>query len=195
MNEEELKQLIEKYYNGDSTEQEENILRDYFRKGNVPEGYETEKLIFSYYAESVEIPGPSVDFEARILAGIDASKRGGGVEKLKRYLLPILSAAAGLLILAGSYFLIMKKAETGDTFTDPQLAYAETIKILRDVSSQLNRSAKVLEPVGKINEMSKRSFSSITKSTGIVERNMKNLDYLHKTLEITHISVKNNINK
>lgn len=195
MNEEELKRLIEKYYNGDSTEQEEEILRDYFRKGNVPEGYETEKLIFSYYAESAEIPGPTVDFEARIMAGIDASGRSGGLEKLKKYLLPVMSAAAGLLILIGSYFLIVKKAESGDTFTDPNLAYSETIKILRDVSSQLNRSAKVLEPVGKINEINNKSFASITKSTGIVERNLKHLDYLHKAVEITHISVENKINK
>jgi hypothetical protein len=195
MNEEELKRLIEKYYNGESTELEENILKDYFRKGNIPEGYEAEKLIFSYYMESAEIPGPSIDFESRIMAGIDASGRNSGAQMLKRYLLPILSAAAGLLILIGSYFLIVKKAEKGDTFTDPQLAYAETIKILRDVSSQLNHSARVLEPVGKMNEMNKRSFASIKKSTGIVEKNLKNLDYLHNAVEITRINVEKNTNK
>jgi len=195
MNEEELKRLIEKYYNGESTEQEENILKDYFRKENIPEGYEAEKLIFSYYAETAEIPGPSIDFEARIMAGIDSSGRTIAAQKLKRYILPVLSAAAGLLILVGSYFLIVKKAETDDTFTDPQLAYTETIKILRDVSSQLNRSARILEPVGKINEMNNRSFASIKKSAGIVEKNLKNLDYLHKAIEITHISVEKNINK
>ena len=151
MNEEELKRFIEKYYNGNSTEEEESILKDYFRKGNIPEGYEAEKLIFSYYTESSEIPEPSIDFEARIMAGIDASGRNSGEQKLKRFLLPILSAAAGLLILIGSYFLIFKKAESVDTFSDPQLAYAETIKILRDVSSQLNHGARVLEPVAKIN--------------------------------------------
>ena len=195
MNEEELKRLIEKYYNGESTELEENILKEFFRKENIPEGYEAEKLIFSYYTESADIPGPSIDFEARIMAGIDSSGRNIGEQKLRRYILPILSAAAGLLILVGSYFLIVTNAEKGDTFTDPKLAYAETIKILRDVSSQLNRSARVLEPVGKINEMNKRSFASINKSAGIVERNLKNLDYLHKAVEITHVSDEKNINK
>lgn len=195
MNEEELKRLIAKYYNGESTEHEEYILKDFFRKGNIPEGYEAEKLIFSYYTESAEIPGPSIDFEARIMAGIDASGRNSGTHQLKRHLLPILSAAAGLLILIGSYFLIIKKAETGDTFTDPQLAYAETLKILRDVSSQLNHGARVLEPVAKINEISKKSFASINKSTGIVEKNLKNLNYLQQAFEITHVNVEKNINK
>jgi hypothetical protein len=195
MNEEELKRFIEKYYNGNSTEEEESILKDYFRKGNIPEGYEAEKLIFSYYTESSEIPEPSIDFEARIMAGINASGRNSGFLKMKRYLLPVLRAAAGLLILVGSYFLLVKKAETADTFTDPQLAYAETIKILRNVSSQLNRGAQGLEPVGRINEMNKRSFATIKQSTGIVEKNLRNLDYLQKAVEITHISVEKNINK
>lgn len=195
MNEEELKRFIEKYYNGNSTEEEESILKDYFRKGNIPEGYEAEKLIFSYYTESSEIPEPSIDFEARIMAGINASGRNSGFLKMKRYLLPVLRAAAGLLILVGSYFLLVKKAETADTFTDPQLAYAETIKILRNVSSQLNRGAQGLEPVGRINEMNKRSFATIKQSAGIVEKNLRNLDYLQKAVEITHISVEKNINK
>jgi hypothetical protein len=84
MNEEELKRLIEKYYNGESTEEEESALRDYFRKGNIPEGYEAEKLIFSYYTESAELPEPSLDFEARILAGIDASDLKSRSPKMKK---------------------------------------------------------------------------------------------------------------
>ena len=195
MNEEELKRLIEKYYNGNSTEEEEGILKDYFRRGNIPEGYEAEKLIFSYYTESSEIPEPSIDFEARIMAGIDASERNSSSQRMKRYLLPVLSAAAGLLILVGSYFFLVKKAETGDTFTDPQLAYAETIKILRDVSSQLNHGARVLEPVAKINEMGKKSFASFNVPTVIVEKNLKNLNYLQQAYEITHVNVEKNINK
>ena len=32
MNEEELNRLLEKYYNGESTEEEEKTLREFFRK-------------------------------------------------------------------------------------------------------------------------------------------------------------------
>jgi hypothetical protein len=192
MNEEELKRLIEKYYNGQSTEEEESALRNYFRKENIPEGYEAEKLIFSHYTESMDLPEPSLDFEARILAGIEASDKKSGSRKMKKYLLPVLSAAAGLLIMAGSYFFFTHRAVQNDTFTDPELAYAETIKILRDVSSQLNHGAEVLEPVGKINEMTKKSIETINKSTRIVE---KNLNYLQSAIETPHVPVEKNINK
>ena len=195
MNEEELKRLIEKYYNGESTEEEESSLRDYFRKNNIPEGYEAEKVIFGYFDESTEVPEPSIDFEARILAGIDASESKRRSRTMKKYLLPILSAAAGLLILGGSYFYFIVRAEPRDTFTDPEIAYAETIKILREVSSQMNRGTQVLEPVGKINKVTKKSFETINKSTRIVEKNLKNLELLNKAIEITHVPVEKNINK
>ncbi|MGD0757170.1 MAG: hypothetical protein ABR927_19160 [Bacteroidales bacterium] len=195
MNEEELKRLIEKYYNGESTEEEERTLRDYFRKNNIPEGYEAEKLIFSYYTETVEVPEPSIDFEARILAGIDASEMNRGSGKMKKYLLPLLSAAAGLLILTGSYFFFFNRAETRDSFTDPEIAYAETIKILRDVSAQLNHGAQVLEPVGKMDEITRKSFESLNRSTRIVKKNLRNLDYLQRAIEISHVTIDKNINK
>jgi hypothetical protein len=195
MNEEELKRLIEKYYNGESTEEEERALRDFFRKGNIPEGYESEKLIFSYYTESAELSEPSIDFEARILAGIDSSEIKRGSQSIRKYFLPLLSAAAGLLILIGSYFFFINRNESVDTFSDPQIAYAETIKILKDVSSQLNHGTQTLEPVGKLNEITQKGFETINKSTRIVEKNLKNLDYLQKAIEITHTPVDKNINK
>lgn len=195
MKEEELKRLIERYYNGDSTWEEEQKLRDFFRKNEVPRGYEAEKVIFGFYSETESVPEPSIDFEARILAGIDASEKQWGTSNLKKYLVPLLSAAAGLLILAGSYFFFINRTESHETFSDPAIAYAETIKILRDVSSRMNRVTQVLEPVGKINDVTKRSFETITKSTRIVEKNLKSLNYLQKSDKIRLSPANKNTNK
>ena len=195
MNEEELKRLIGKYYNGESTEEEERSLRDFFAKDNIPEGYEAEKIIFSYYTDSALVPEPSIDFEARIMAGIDASEIADGSKRIRRYLVPLLSAAAGLLILAGSYFFFVNRHDSEDTFSDPQIAYAETVKILRDVSAQMNYGAQVLEPIAKMNEMTKKSFETINKSTRIVGKNMKNLDNLKKAIELNQTPVDKNVNK
>jgi hypothetical protein len=182
MKEEELKRLIEKYYSGESTEDEERTLREFFRRNKYIQGYEAEKVIFSYYAESAEIPEPSHDFEAQILAAIDASDRRKGTLKLKRYLIPLLSTAAGLLILTGSYLFFVNRAEKQDTFSDPELAYAETIKILRNVSSQLNHGALTLEPVSKINVMKNKSLQTMSKSAKIAGRN---LGLFQRTMKLT----------
>ncbi len=141
------------------------------------------------------MPEPSIDFEARILAGIDASEIAKGSRRIRRYIVPLLSAAAGLLILAGSYFFFVKRHDSEDTFSDPQIAYAETVKILRDVSAQMNYGAQVLEPIAKMNEMTKKSFETINKSTRIVEKNLKNLDNLKKAIELNQTPVDKNVNK
>jgi hypothetical protein len=195
MKEEELKKLVEKYYSGESTEEEESALRDFFRNGQVPEGYEAEKEIFSYYTGAEEIPEPSIDFEARILAGIDASDKVAVSHRTKRYLFAILSAAAGILLIAGSYYFFIQRTDSVDTYSNPQIAYAETIKILRDVSSRLNHGAQVLEPVGLINEMKAKSFKTINKSTRLVEKNLQNLDYLQNSNNISRSQAKKIINK
>jgi hypothetical protein len=195
MNTKELNRLLEKYYKGESTETEEEKLGRFFSGENIPEGYDAEKAIFSYYNEANAIPEPSYDFEARILDGIDRYEEGRRKFSIRRHLIPSLSTAAGILLLAGSYFFFIHRSEPRDTFTDPQIAYAETMKILMNVSSQLNRGAMALEPVGKMNEMTTKSLQSIHKSTKIVERNLKSLDYLERAIEIVNVPAEKSLNK
>lgn len=195
MNGEELNRLLEKYYKGESTEEEGKTLKEYFKEKDVPEGYEAEKVIFGYYTAAGEVPEPSIDFEARILTEIDASDSKRESQKFRKHVFPYMSAAAGLLILVGSFFFFVNKNEPGDTFTDTELAYAETMKILIDVSSQLNHGARALEPVIKINEMTTKSFEAINKSTIIIEKNLRNLNYIQKAIENANVPVDKNINK
>jgi hypothetical protein len=183
MNEEELKRLIEKYYSGTSTEDEEKALRAFFSENIAPPGYEAEKEIFSYYMDATDIPEPSADFEAGIIKAINSSYGRDRAVKVRRLLVPLLSTAAGLLILIGSYFFFVYKIVPEDTYTDPQLAYAETMKILMDVSTQINRRTRPLKNVGKINEMKVKSIGSINKSAILVEKNLKSLGYLRNSSE------------
>jgi hypothetical protein len=191
MNEEELNRLLGKYYSGDSTEEEEKTLRAYFSADTVPEGYETEKEIFCYYMASGNIPEPSPDLRDRILAGIDASNEKRGLKKVSRFLVPLLGTAAGILLLAGSYFFFVKRDEHLDSFKDPEIAYAETMKILFDVSSQLNRGAQSLQPVSKINEMKVKSFKTINKPAILVEKTLKSLNYLKNAEQTNRMPFRN----
>lgn len=195
MNKKELDRLLRKYYKGESTEDDEKALRIYFGGNNIPDGYEAEKVIFSYYTEAVDIPEPSADFEARIIKGIEESEKGSNPINLRKLFIPYFSIAAGLLIVVASYFFLSHRNEPRDTFSDPKIAYAETMKILFNVSSQLNQGAKALEPVAKMNEMTAKSFKAINRSTNIVEKNLKSLDYLQKAADKSIIPNEKNINK
>lgn len=183
MNEKDLKRLIEKFYDGISTDEDEKVLRAFFSGNDVPAGYEAEKETFGHYNDSVEIPEPSADFEARIRSAIDDPSAGRGYGKIRKLILPLISAAAGFLLIVGSYFLITHKSGTEDTYSDPRIAYAETMKILFDVSAQLNRGTRSLQPVGKINEIKVRGFKSINKSAVLIEKNLRSLGYLKNSGE------------
>lgn len=194
MKTDELNRLLEKFFKGESTEEEERDLRVFFNGDIIPEGYEADKALFSYYMTTSKVPEPSSDFEARILAGIDETEKNSMAWKFRRFIIPVLSTAATILLLAGSYFFFIHRSEPRDTFSDPKIAYAETMKILMDVSSQLNHGAVALEPVTRINDVTTQSFAAINKSTKIVEKNLKTLMSLQKAIEITNESIAKSTN-
>ncbi len=160
MKKEELERLLQKYYSGESTVEEERALSVFFNSDNVPDGYETEKAIFSYYISSIQVPEPSTDLEQRIISGIDEAQKKSG--KFKRYILPSLSVAAGIMILAGTWFFFSRQNDLQDTFTDPQIAYAETMKILLGVSNQMNKAERALQPVSVMTELPLKSLENLS---------------------------------
>lgn len=191
MNREELKRLLGRYYSGESTGEEENNLREYFRRDDIPEGYDTEKIIFGFYTTENEIPEPSQGFEARLIESIDAYENKHVAREKRRFIFSFMSVAAGILILVASYFLVVQTSKSQDTFKDPHIAYAETMKILMDVSSRLNRGTQSLEPVGRINKIPVKSFNSMNRPSTLIEKNMKNLEHLKKAIKIINVPDKN----
>jgi hypothetical protein len=184
MKEEELKRLIGKYYSGTSTEEDERALRASFSQNIAPQGFEAEWEMFRYFMSEGEVPEPSADFESRIGMAVASSGKGKQSSGFRKLLVPMLSAAAGLLILTGTYLFFARRDQPLDTYSDPKIAYAETMRILTEVSSRMNQGMEPLQSVGRINEMKEISFGSINRSASIVEKNLKTLGYLRKSGEL-----------
>ena len=181
MKKEELDRLISRYYAGSSTKEDEKKLINFFRGNDIPDGYEAEKAIFRYMEDASEIPEPSPDLEAHIIAGLDFSENKG---RVRRLLIWLSGVAAAIIIMTGSWFFFANSNKPADTFTDPQLAYEEALKILYDVSSRMNQGAAAMEPFTKINS-SLRSLQVISKSTETFQNSFRSLDHLQKAIEIT----------
>lgn len=178
MKTEELDRLLKKYYDGESTEEDEKLLRAFFSSDYVPEEYEPERAMFSYFMDSSEVPGPSISLHENILK----NRRYGTRLSSGKFLITLTGIAAAVLIMIGSWFFF-RSNEIQDTFTDPNLAYAETMKVLMEVSSKLNEGARALEPVSKMNHIPVRSLEILNKSTRIVQKNLNSLDYIQKAVE------------
>lgn len=184
MNSEEIKRLLERYYNAETSEDEELELRSFFDQEVVPDDLRDEKEIFFYYDKVSHIQGPSGDFERKIIASIDnyenlKAKKSG----YRRILFNATGIAAGILILAGTYFFFARESEPVDTFSDPQIAYAETMKILYDVSARLNKGTEALEVVGMMQEVTRQSLDGMNLPAIILEEQLKPLGRLNKAME------------
>lgn len=187
MNTEEIKQLLEKYYNGESSIDEELILKDYFSREIVPDELELEKDIFIYYSETSAIHLPSEGFSARIINTIDNQEKNHARFRRRRIYRTVTGIAAGILILAGSYFFFTYRSEPADTFSDPEIAYNEAMKILYEVSSQLNNGTRELERVGMMQDAVNESIVALKRPAVTVGEKLKTLEMLHNTYMLLDI--------
>ena len=192
MNSGEIKQLLEKYYSGESTSGEEHLLKKFFSMGNVPPDLKADQEIFRYYMQVSEIPEPSADFEKNIISAIENEDKDLSRFRRRRMLVTLSGIAAAMLILGGSYFFFAGKSELRDTYTDPELAYAETMKILHEVSSCLNNGTKALGHLSDLQDETSKTMETVSRSASLLEENIKPLDKVLDVLGKAGINNDNN---
>lgn len=173
MNKERIDELLEKYYCGSTSLEEEQELKSWFSGNGDFTGYEAEVEIFSHYDRSVTTPEPAPDFEERLIKAVEKLENEDRIRHLRQRYISILSAAATVLILISSWFLFNNRKEPRDTFSDPRLAYAETLKILNEVSVKLNHGTRALREISKVQSIARVSRSSFDKSALIISGNLK----------------------
>jgi len=185
MNTGEINRLLEKYYNGLSSVEEEEELRRFFREGKVTAELEDEQQIFSYLDSTGSyIPMPDESFENRIITAIDrieSEKRG---MFRKRVLYSVLSSAAAVLLIFGTWFFIIRQSEPADTFKDPRLAYNEAVRVLYSVSEKMNTGLNAMEPARKATKTASYGLNRVERSAGMISDNLKPLNYFRKAMVI-----------
>jgi len=143
-----IEKLLEKYWNCDTSLEEEQQLREYFR-GQVPESLKDTADLFRYFEAQQKETLSSPGFDAGIKHQIKQRPQG---KTLNLY--TIARIAAGLLVVvAATYFVRqeVRKAytqEEADTYSDPKLALEETKRALMMISKGFNKAQR---EAGKIN--------------------------------------------
>ena len=90
-----------------------------------------------------------------------------------------MAAAAVVLILISVYFSSRQGQAPVDTYEDPQLAYAETKKILMQVSGNLNEGVEELSTMKEINNGLENLGSIRSFDEGL--NNMRKISVLDKS--------------
>ncbi|MCL5990646.1 MAG: hypothetical protein M1419_00905 [Bacteroidetes bacterium] len=167
MKELKIDELLNKYFEGETSLKEENELKDFFIQSEIPEQYEKYAVHFKQIdSESKEILSDDYDealnwriFETKIYKSNFINKIG--------YSIAAVAAVAAILIMAYVQYssLPFKSLRldylSQDTYKDPEIAYAETKKTLLYVSSEMNKGMAQLEKLStfdkSINELEKIS--------------------------------------
>jgi hypothetical protein len=175
MEQENIRELLAKYYNGETSEEEELVLREYLGSAAAPASLTG---TFGYLAAGTDqVPEPSEGFGAKLdeITRKEVRLASPGTRWLS---FAGIGAAAAIIAAALLIFNPVRTPGDRDTFSDPALAMAEVKNILLTVSGKMNTGTAQLEQVGEITSRPEE-LNSLTTINGLVGRNLSRLRYLN----------------
>ncbi|MCD8179566.1 MAG: hypothetical protein LUE98_20085 [Tannerellaceae bacterium] len=155
MNSKDIKQLLDAFYNGLTSPEEEKELKEFFLNGNLPEEWLAEKVIFERYLNITEIPLPD-GLEERLTEKLSAHIFKSKSSSMRIYLSRVASLATVALVCIGIFIGYQQKREPmlTDTFQDPMEAALVAEEALLFLSEQLNTGlAQMKEAQQEINKI------------------------------------------
>ena len=145
-----IEALLERYYDAQTSEAEEQRLKDFFLHEEVPAHLQAEKEMF-LQLQATEVPE---GLEERLSQSID---RWGKKHRTLR-LQWIGSIAASLLLLFGAGWYLQEPPRK-DTCATPEEAYAEAQKALVMFSTALNKGMKQMDALHETTERVEKIFT------------------------------------
>ncbi len=148
-----IEQLLEKYWNCETSLEEEQQLRAYFRGDDIPGPLKEAAALFRYFEQQKQLPLADHGFEAKVISKIQRERPEGKVVKMTYNMVRI---AAGLIVvIAAVYFVrleVRKSYPPEDTFSDPKMAFEETKKALMMISKGFGKAQKEANKINLFNE-------------------------------------------
>jgi hypothetical protein len=166
----EIRQLLEKYWQAETTLEEERLLAEYFRQPGIAADLEPMRELFVWREEEAEVK-PGADFDSRMLRRITEMERSGGhgeqevrgrvVGRVGRF--SVRFAAAAAIILCLGIGLLIPTISPGpgavasgvpvekiriiekDTYTDPSQALAAVRRALLVASVRINEGEHITQ--------------------------------------------------
>lgn len=152
MDSKQVEQLLEKYWNCETSLEEERILRNYFQ-GQVPENLSEIANLFRFFESQQQKEISNPDFDARVKQQTRHRPKGKGIN-----LAFVMRIAAGLIVVVVATYFVRQEirksypTEIADTYSDPQLALEETKKALLMLSKGFTKAQKEAGKLKVFNE-------------------------------------------
>jgi hypothetical protein len=155
MNIKEIEELLEKYYKGETTLEEEKVLKNFFVSGDVPLDLSVHKSQFLYFAEASREEISEWELDGKVFA-----------ERMEIPVVPLHSIrkrfyyisgiAATVLLLIGLVYTfnedVINKPKGKVSSANPELLFTQTRDILAVVSVNLNKGMDKVQYLGKLDQ-------------------------------------------
>ncbi|MCF8236113.1 MAG: hypothetical protein K9G67_15945 [Bacteroidales bacterium] len=181
MNSQEIEKILERYFNGETSRDEELALNAFFSKKDVPAHLKSLKPMFNYLDEASQ-EELDEDFDERFFSNISKKENTKKRSVCKLYLYVSTGVAASILVILGLFYQFdVFSSKMEDTFSDPAVAYNEARKALLFVSYKFNSG---LEPAKQLASFD-NTMKKINKVSGFGEgvENMEKVSAYQKGLE------------
>ncbi len=149
-----MNDLLDKYWEGNTSLKEEQELRDYFSSNDIADEHKIYSDLFITYKVENEQEGLNFDAFAKV------KQNNGPENQLQSKTWKGLAIAAGfsLLIAVGAgYFQKPTPPDLG-TYDTPEQAYAATVEALELVSLKFNNGRNNLVPAAQVNKKTTQIF-------------------------------------
>ena len=149
--------LLEKYWNCETSLEEEQQLKEYFRGKQIPEQLKETAVLFQYFDEHKKKDLTDSGFDHEVLAKVKGPKQG----KVVKLLYNSMRIAAGIAVLVVATFLVRNEIRKGnpvpveDTYDDPKIAFEETKKALQMISKSFGSAQDKARKINMFNEAQK----------------------------------------
>jgi hypothetical protein len=157
MDSKKINALLEKYWNCETSLEEEQQLKAYFRGKEIPEQLRETAFLFHYFDDHKKKDLTDSGFDNEVLTKVKTPKHG----KVRKLIYNSMRIAAGIAVLVVATFLVRNEIRktnpvaVEDTYDDPKLAFEETKKALQMISKSFGSAQDKAKKINMFNEAQK----------------------------------------
>jgi hypothetical protein len=145
-----LEALIKRYWDCETSLEEEERLREWFRTHEVPERFKETAKLFSYFDEQKQ-KATDKQFDEKLLKNVQAKSKGKSVNLWQTS----LRIAAGIAVVAAAIFFVREEIQDKPDMAmteDQQKAFEETKKAFMMISKGFSTAEENAKKINVLNE-------------------------------------------
>lgn len=154
-------ELLEKYWNCETSLEEEQTLKTYFAQDDIPEALKETAALFRFF-EAEKNKRVEENFDATVTKQIKARRVGKVVSMLS--FAQVARIAAGIVVVVAAIYFVRQEVREAypeevavtDTYDDPQAAFEETKKALMMISRSFGKARSEAEKIKMFNDAEKK---------------------------------------